>query len=57
MWKAKVREVYSSLEELRAYNRTYGIAARCGHRSALSLWRSNPKLQGSVYPADFGLAK
>lgn len=53
-WKAKVRETYSSLAELRAHNAIYGIAKRCGYRSAKALWEANPMIGGSTNPADFG---
>lgn len=56
-WKAKVREVYSSLDELRAYNRIYGVVRRCGARSAKSLWNENPLIGGSTDPRDFGKVK
>lgn len=56
-WQAKVRNVYSSLAELRAYNRVYGVARRCGFRSAVALWRANPRIGGSTNPAAFGLAR
>lgn len=57
LWKAKVQKVYSSLEDLQAYDRGYNIAARCGYRSAKALWDANPRLQGSTNPADFGVAQ
>lgn len=54
-WKARVRETYSTIEELRSYDRTYGIVKRCGYRSARKLWNDNPLIGGSVYPQDFGI--
>jgi len=51
-WKDRVRDIYSSLEELRAYDRTYGIAGRLGYKSATELWNDNPMISGSVHPKD-----
>lgn len=56
-WQAKVREVYRSLKELRAYNRVYEIVGRCGFRSAKKLWEVNPVIGGSSNPKDFGIVK
>lgn len=55
-WKAKVKSIYSSLEDLKQYDQIYGIAARCGYDNCADLWNDNPKIQGSVNPGDFGLA-
>jgi hypothetical protein len=51
-WKARVRDTYSTLEELEAYDETYGIVKRLGYRSARRLWDANPMIGGSVYPED-----
>jgi len=51
-WKDKVRDVYSSLTELRAYDRMYGIVGRLGYSSAKKLWDDNPVIGGSVHPED-----
>lgn len=51
-WKDRVRDIYSSIEELRAYDRTYGIAGRLGYKSATELWNDNPMISGSVHPKD-----
>ena len=56
LWKMRVQKVYSCLEELRAYDRTWGIVNRCkGFRSAKALWEANPVLCGSTDPKDFGV--
>lgn len=55
-WIMRVQETYSSLEELEAYDETYGIAKRCGFRSAKELWDTNPLLKGGVNPGELGLA-
>jgi hypothetical protein len=55
-WQSKVREVYSSLDELRAYDDMYCISKRCGFTSPQKLWKHNPLIGGSVNPEDFGLA-
>lgn len=57
MWKTKVKKVYSSLEELRAYDELYNIVSKCGYSDAEKLWNDNPFLQGSADPKDFGLWK
>ena len=57
LWKAHVQKVYCSLEELEQYDAIYGIVKRCGYKSARKLWNDNPKIQGSVNPADFGICK
>jgi hypothetical protein len=51
-WRARVREVYDSVDELRAYDRNYGICSRLGFSDAAELWETNPRIEGSVYPAD-----
>lgn len=51
-WKDRVRTVYSSLEELKAYDRTYNIVERLGYGSARELWDANPIIGGSVHPED-----
>jgi hypothetical protein len=56
-WKARVRKVYSSLEELEAYDEIYGIVRALGYRSARKLWEDNPFIGGSVYPEDFRLMR
>lgn len=55
-WVAKVRNVYSSIEELKAYDALYGVARRCGFMSANALWESNCYIGGSNNPNDFGRA-
>ena len=53
-WIARVRDVYTSPEELEGYDTIHNIARRCGFKSARSLWRANPLIGGSVNPEDFG---
>ena len=53
MWKMKVRKVYASLDELKAYDNIYHIAARLGYSDCETLWNDNPLIQGSVNPQDF----
>jgi hypothetical protein len=55
-WTDRVRNVYSSLEDLQAYDEIYDIANRCGYQDPESLWDDNPLIGGSVNPRDFGLA-
>ena len=56
-WWAPVRDSYSSLEDLKRYDATFGIAQRCGFGSVEELWDANPVIGGSTNPADFGLAE
>lgn len=56
-WKNRVKEVYADLEELEGYDFLYGIAKRCGFKSAKDLWEKNPMIGGSVDPKDFGIVK
>jgi len=51
-WKGRVRDTYSTLEELEVYDETYGIVKRLGYRSARGLWDANPVIGGSVHPED-----
>jgi hypothetical protein len=53
LWKQRVRELYGSVEVLRAYFNTYGFAKRLGYKSAAALWRDNPILTGSTDPSEF----
>ena len=56
-WKDKIRNVYSSLDNLREWDRVYGIAKRCGYSSCQKLWDDNPTIGGSTNPSDFGIMK
>ena len=55
LWKMRVRNVYKNFEDLKIYDEMFGIAKRCGFKSAEVLWKENPILHGSVYPEDFGI--
>jgi hypothetical protein len=54
-WKSRVRGFYHSLAELEQCDKTYGIAMRCGYKSAEDLWVANPMIGGSIDPSDFGV--
>ena len=56
-WKAKLRKVYRSLEELKAYDRVYGVVYRLGFTTAEEAWEKNPLIGGSVHSKDFGRVK
>jgi len=56
-WRMRVRQNWCSLEELREYDRMYGLAARCGFASADAMWAADPWVGGAVDPAAFGLAR
>lgn len=51
-WQARVRDNWSSLEELKGYDENYDIAGRLGYESAEELWDENPIVQGSTNPSD-----
>lgn len=55
-WVMHVQESYPSLEELEAYDETYGIAQRVGFSSAKELWDADPILKGGVNPGELSLA-
>ena len=52
MWRKKVRDVYSSLQELEGFSETFSIAERVGYKDAATLWDDNPFLIGSTDPRD-----
>lgn len=54
MWYKFLQDNYASRDEWLAYSDTYGLAARLGFDSAEAAWDSNPFIQGSTNPADFG---
>jgi hypothetical protein len=53
-WKARVRNVYASVDELRAYDDIYNIAKKCGFDCHKKLWEENPLIGGTTDPRDFG---
>jgi hypothetical protein len=57
-WRDRVRDVYSSVEELEAYDETHGILRRLKwDGDAQSLWDANPMLAGSVNPGDLRIVR
>ena len=48
----RVKDSYSSLDELRSFSEVYGIHKRLGYPSAQDLWKANPLIQSSVNPND-----
>ena len=54
-WRGRVRKMYRTLDELKAYDEVYSIVRRCGYKSAETLWKANPMIGGRVNPEDFGL--
>jgi hypothetical protein len=56
-WQARVRKVYESLEDLRAWDQMYGIASRLGYTTPEALWEANPTIRGSVEPGDLEVVK
>ncbi len=57
LWKHSVRQVYSSLEELKSYDEVYNISGRLGYNNVVDLWRENPIIGGTVDPKDFRVIK
>lgn len=60
MWKDKVRKVYSSIEELAAYDRAYSICSRLGYEGEDAvdrLWYDNPEIQGSINASDLKIVE
>jgi hypothetical protein len=57
LWKQRVRKVYESLEDLKAWDEIYSICKRLGFSSCEKLWEENPVLCGSVNPEDFAVYK
>ena len=57
MWRSKLKKVYGSFREFKAYSSTYGIAERLGFESAKSAWDANPLIQGSTDPRDLKVIK
>jgi hypothetical protein len=51
-WQAKLRKVYASLDEFKAYCEIYAINHRIGYKTPEGAWRANPTIQGSVNPSD-----
>jgi hypothetical protein len=51
-WQSKLQSIYKDYEEFAAYNCHYNISRRLGYGSAISAWKSNPVIQGSVNPSD-----
>jgi hypothetical protein len=42
--QARIQDAYASLDELRAYDRGYGICKRLGYPDPDKLWVDNPLL-------------
>jgi len=56
-WQERLQKVYGSLQSFRQWNSLYGIAKRLGFRSAVSAWRANPVVRGSVSPTDLEVVR
>lgn len=56
-WQSKLKGVYKSLEEFKAYDEMYSIANRLGFKSADKAWEANPLIQGSTNPSDLRVVK
>lgn len=52
-WRAKLRTVYDSLEEFKAYAEVYDMPRRLGFRTAEAAWKANPLVEGSTEPRDY----
>jgi hypothetical protein len=51
-WQAKLQSIYKDYEEFAAYDCHYNISGRLGYSSAVTAWRLNPVICGSVNPSD-----
>ena len=51
-WQGRLREVYRNFDEFEAYCATHAIHMRLGFKDIRQCWLKNPKVQGSVNPAD-----
>ena len=56
-WQARIRKVYDTLAELKAYDEIYGVVKRLGLASAEQAWKDNPVISGSVDPRDLRVVK
>lgn len=52
-WQEKLQKIYGSFVDFEACSDIYGLAKRLGYKSALTAWRANPIVEGSVYPEDY----
>jgi hypothetical protein len=51
-WQAKLQDVYVDFAEFLAYCVIYKIHTRLGYRTAIGAWKSDPVIQGSIFPSD-----
>ena len=57
LWKARVKKIYESLEDLKRWDEIYNIAKRLFYSDCETLWKENPIICGSVNPEDFAVYK
>lgn len=55
-WRARLREVYGSAEDLAAWDGCYGLLERLKFASPEEAWEADPIIQGGVDPADYSVA-
>jgi hypothetical protein len=56
-WRAKLRNIYSDLNNLIVHDEMYGILAKLGYVTAKAAWEENPTIEGSINPSDFSKSK
>jgi len=53
IWKDRLQNVYSDVDEWLNYADTYGLAERLGYDDPMEAWDDNPTIQGGTEPADY----
>ena len=53
VWKDKLHDVYSSLDEFIGYCDIYDCHTRLGYKTPEDAWAENPLIQGSTDPKDY----
>ena len=56
MWKSRLHDLYTDINEWIEYSNTYGLSDRLGYDSPEQAWIENPTIQGSVNPQDYRIA-
>lgn len=57
VWRDKLQNIYTTINEFRGYNNLYGLVERLGFKDAQEAWEANPIIQGSVNPEDYKVVK
>lgn len=54
-WRARLREIYATVEQLEDWDRNYGLLERLKFTTAEEAWNANPIIEGGTDPADYGV--